>query len=87
MRIDSIVDDIVNRHIHSVHDLCIEHLSYIYDINIAINHDVNCYIEYDNTKIIMLKSSNTFKMWHSFCHEFGHMINFTESCTSNVQDK
>ncbi|QNR07756.1 ImmA/IrrE family metallo-endopeptidase [Macrococcoides canis] len=72
MRIEELVNDITAYIIERVEDLSIESLAYIYNIHIAYNHEMSCYMKIDGCDVIFIKFGTPQDMWFRFAHELGH---------------
>lgn len=72
MRIENLVNDITAYIIERIEDLTIEGLACIYNIQIAYNHDVSCYMKINGVDVIFIKFGTPQEMWFSFAHELGH---------------
>lgn len=74
MRIERVVNELVDTCITDSLDLNIPHLSYMFSTHILYNHNTNFYFNKQGVDIIAIKIGDPFEMWHAFCHEAGHMF-------------
>lgn len=74
MKIETVVNNLVNEQIASRHDLNIEHLAHVLDIRIGFNDDISAYMRAKGMDVIFIKRTDRYTMWSTFCHELGHML-------------
>ncbi|MHC0552102.1 ImmA/IrrE family metallo-endopeptidase [Salinicoccus sp. CNSTN-B1] len=74
MRIEKVVNEVVDTCVTDNLDLNIPHLSYMFSAHIMYNDHTSFYYNKQGVDIIAIKVGDPFEMWQSFCHEVGHMF-------------